>query len=490
MRRLFLILFFFISLTLTGATTYYVKNGGNDALDGKSIANAWATISKVNSFPSFTYGDSVLFKKGDTWREYISFAPPAGTASGRVVYSYYGTGNKPLFLGSKEENEDSDWADQGGNIWKNHDAQFDYGDGVGNLIFNGEESIGHKELTIGSVNAQGDWFWNDVERAVYLYSVGNPGTVYTDIECALDRTIITLGARDYITLDGLDVRYGGYHGIEGAYGNDNITIRNCHISYIGGCEFPDEMARVGNGIQFWQAATNILIEDNVIEEIYDDGITPQTSTTTTTFTVSINIYNNVVKNCRLGLHTFERAVNSTIAMNWYNNTIIGMGEEWGADQRPDSTFGARAIRLAGVTGTITYFNIKNNIFSDASYVCFYSYDPLPDIDFDYNLYYNSTGDIGRIESTVYSTLLDWQAETGQETHAVGGNPLFVSSTDYSLQSGSPAIDKGIDVGLSFNGSAPDIGAYESNYNHGVTFAKDANGNFIKDSNGNFIKIIQ
>ncbi|MFA6336135.1 MAG: right-handed parallel beta-helix repeat-containing protein, partial [Bacteroidales bacterium] len=228
---------------------YYVKNGGNDALDGLTDATAWATVAKVNGF-SFTADDSVLFKKGDIWREYISFVPPAGTASGRIVYSSYGTGNKPLFYGSKEENEDSDWTDQGGNIWKNADAQFNYGDGVGNLIFNGEESVGHKELTMGSVNAQGDWFWNDAERAVYLYSVGNPGTVYTDIECALDRTIITLGARDYITLDGLDVRYGGYHGIEGAYGNDNITIKNCHISFIGGCEFPDEMARVGNGIQF------------------------------------------------------------------------------------------------------------------------------------------------------------------------------------------------------------------------------------------------
>jgi hypothetical protein len=28
--------------------TYYVKNGGNDGLDGLSDGNAWATISKVN----------------------------------------------------------------------------------------------------------------------------------------------------------------------------------------------------------------------------------------------------------------------------------------------------------------------------------------------------------------------------------------------------------------------------------------------------------
>jgi hypothetical protein len=33
-------------------TTYYVKTGGNDNADGKSPANAWASISKVNAMAS------------------------------------------------------------------------------------------------------------------------------------------------------------------------------------------------------------------------------------------------------------------------------------------------------------------------------------------------------------------------------------------------------------------------------------------------------
>lgn len=40
------------------------------------------------------------------------------------------------------------------------------------------------------------------------------------------------------------------------------------------------------------------------------------------------------------------------------------------------------------------------------------------------------------------------------------NPLFVSSTNLHLQSGSPVINKGINVGLHFNGSAPDLGSFE------------------------------
>jgi hypothetical protein len=41
------------------------------------------------------------------------------------------------------------------------------------------------------------------------------------------------------------------------------------------------------------------------------------------------------------------------------------------------------------------------------------------------------------------------------------NPSFVSTTDFHLQSSSPVIDKGINVGLPYSGSAPDMGAFET-----------------------------
>lgn len=44
---------------------------------------------------------------------------------------------------------------------------------------------------------------------------------------------------------------------------------------------------------------------------------------------------------------------------------------------------------------------------------------------------------------------------------ITSSPLFVSSADYSLQPGSPCIDAGVNIGLPYNGSAPDIGKFES-----------------------------
>jgi len=55
---------------------------------------------------------------------------------------------------------------------------------------------------------------------------------------------------------------------------------------------------------------------------------------------------------------------------------------------------------------------------------------------------------------------DWHQPVGANT--VIGDPLFVdpANGDFHLQAGSPAIDRGLDVGLQYMGNAPDIGAYE------------------------------
>ncbi len=47
---------------------YGDATNGSDAKDGQFEANSWKIISKVKS-QSFSPGDSILFKRGDAWRE-------------------------------------------------------------------------------------------------------------------------------------------------------------------------------------------------------------------------------------------------------------------------------------------------------------------------------------------------------------------------------------------------------------------------------------
>jgi hypothetical protein len=71
------LMFAFMQCSEVAGTKYYISNStGNDRLDGRTEMTAWKTIAKVNS-KSFLPGDSILFKKGDVWRETL-IVPSSG----------------------------------------------------------------------------------------------------------------------------------------------------------------------------------------------------------------------------------------------------------------------------------------------------------------------------------------------------------------------------------------------------------------------------
>lgn len=116
MKRLLFIPFILITLTAS-ATNYYIKNGGDDQAAGTSDEAAWATISKVNSFwaaGTFAPGDSILFKRGDSWYGTIVVAEP-GTSGNPIVIGAYGTGEKPVITGFTTL---TNWSLYNGNIYE------------------------------------------------------------------------------------------------------------------------------------------------------------------------------------------------------------------------------------------------------------------------------------------------------------------------------------------------------------------------------------
>lgn len=89
------------------ASIYYVDSvNGADTATGLTMANAWKTLTKVNSI-TFQPGDSLLFKRGCTWTGTVSFKG-SGTSTAPISVDCYdstgvvgstGTGALPLFAG-------------------------------------------------------------------------------------------------------------------------------------------------------------------------------------------------------------------------------------------------------------------------------------------------------------------------------------------------------------------------------------------------------
>jgi hypothetical protein len=204
--------------------TYFVKNGGNDNNSGLSDALAWATVHKVNGF-SFKAGDSILFKRGNTWRETLSISQ-SGSAGGRITYGAYGKGEKPIFDGLREVpgwKTPGNWTIAGTNQWR---LQWVTTQTRMRLWLNGVEAkqCGIRYTFKKSSNVTADMPWSWIDNYLYIYSKTNPANTFTGITTPSQSDWLNASEKNYFTLQNLDVRGWYSTGINGC---TDFIIENC-----------------------------------------------------------------------------------------------------------------------------------------------------------------------------------------------------------------------------------------------------------------------
>lgn len=99
--------------------TYYIDTAGSDSNNGTSTGTPWQTLTKVNA-TTFSPGDSVLFKCGQSWQGSIT-VNQSGTAGNIITFGKYSTGANPLISGYITTLSAS-WSNQGGGIWSYNNA--------------------------------------------------------------------------------------------------------------------------------------------------------------------------------------------------------------------------------------------------------------------------------------------------------------------------------------------------------------------------------
>lgn len=226
-----------------GVSTYYVKVGGSDALDGLSPANAWATVAKVNAAQGT--GNTVLFNKGDTWREVLA------AASG-MTYSSFGAGAKPIINGTRIA---TGWAGAGPTYTVAVTA-------APNQVFVNGVRAPHG-ASAGTLTA-GQWFWAANVLTYRPVVNSNPDTQGLLVESDDPATLyygVYINAAVGVTVDGLNTKQ---HAVGGIFGeNSTAAIRN---NLVEKC--------YRHGIAYFDAVNNKTwtIEDNVIDNVGGAGI--------------------------------------------------------------------------------------------------------------------------------------------------------------------------------------------------------------------------
>lgn len=281
--------------------------------------------------------------------------------------------------------------------------------------------------------------------------------------------------------DGLEIYNNEFHG-----GENPIDIGGHKLPYSTGISIHDNLFQPisGNGFSGGTTHSRLAI---VIEEYFTDGvviynnhfvgwqacISVGDAPSTLCDIKNVSIYNNLMEDVGADgagyyngviMIQVERVGNNLSNINIYNNTIVS-----------DNLVNCNALSIAigkksGNTpvagGTLTNLNFKNNImmyFKNKGPIQITNCGAIIGLHIENNLAYNAAN---------YNILpYNWPYANGTMTNYTYLNnipvsnitqqlPQFVSSSDFHLQSGSPAINAGVDVGLPYLGIAPDIGAFE------------------------------
>ena len=339
---------------ITG-TKYYVSASGNDCNDGLSAETAFLTASKLDEL-ELKEGDAVLFERGSTFRLTHQIM-----ASDGITYGSYGNGKKPELLGSpKNFAKNTKWLPAVGknNVWW---TSFPYQEAY-NIVF-------EKGKYFGKLKGKGDTWCEEFQFAhdliagvLYLYSEkGDPSTVYSDIEVCPSNVAFSIPFDICnVTVDNLCIKYFAGGGVSGGARNNNISVTNCEIGFIGGVLARTLNVRMGNAVGMWAGNIDLCVDHNWIYQTFDTAISPQGRYGLDY--KNISFCDNLLEFNGVDFEWFDRAGAEFCGFKCDGNIMRFTSLGWG--NRLDDA-GIRGIegciRAYTVDQTFTNFSFKNNI---------------------------------------------------------------------------------------------------------------------------------
>lgn len=229
---------------------------------------------------------------------------------------------------------------------------------------------------------------------MYIKANKNPYLIYGKMKLATKKNLIEISSN--VELENIHLQGSSAHGIvKKTYTIENVFVHNCVIEKIGGAwqhGFSNEnKVRYGNGIEFWCGASNIFLENNVISDIYDAGITFQGD--------DKKFYNiiakeNIIKNTCYSFELWSSGNSSGMEnVKIYNNYSINEGKGWGQSVRLNPYNSANFVFYGFGNNAKMDINIYNNHLFNSTrlyYVLYSIQDRFKsEINIDNNYYFNN-----------------------------------------------------------------------------------------------------
>jgi hypothetical protein len=417
--------------------TFYVDaTRGNDSNPG-TIAAPWRTIGKINSTP-FLPGDSILFKRGEVWKERLSFTS-SGTSNNNIIIGAYGTGNLPVIDGNKNTIPGTAGVSLVaivGNYVYMSDIEIRYASDVG-LTLDGQHDTAHGIYVHhnyhGGIRVDGDY--GIVEYCTAYYnSLWNefgvdPNHYSTGITAARNPNYAILRHNTVYMTWGIGI---STYEANGAIIEDNISYDNwgpnAYISNATNVLFQRNFIYLTGAMNPYNS-----VQDGI--QIGDEIASPVLS--------NITIINNIVYHTNRNLYCLRGYNHSYTNVLIANNSFVNSLEVSGVQIRSE------------ITWTNSRF-VNNIVQQDGTFPEIIVQDSASGLTFDHNLW-------SKTPQAVASGVGD-----------IVGNPLlYMAGSPYEVgyfrpTSLSPALNAGVplaevvdDYGGMARDANPDIGAFET-----------------------------
>jgi hypothetical protein len=465
--------------------TYYVDSaadaGGNGTTTALTGANcAFKTLAQVNA-KAFSPGDFCLFNRGQTW---VGTLTPgdSGTYGHNITYGAYGSGAQPII--------DATDLSYGINGIKDYITITDFA-----LKYARVAGVGHSRFDGSVEHATPGWVIQNCTLTECSIMAFGPNTIIQDNVltgpngASADAGAITVRGLVASNCQVLRNTVSGFaeRGIWFLIGASSPTVSDNIVHDISGGEgygidfdgygqlITGVVTCTGNtvynvaplwGIYMENCSGGSVIKNNLVYNCTDAGIAymnyfafPGHYVDQRGNNIGGQVSYNVIYGCNKGLYA-----ESVSGIDFWNNVV-------------DDPAGAtpKGIGIAAASPAYTTdIDIRNNVFgSGLTYVCSIPGNTWTDViaAFDYNAVEDIT--IMYEHGDSHSLNLATLQAGGKATHCFTTDPAFIDGPNhnYALDTGSPCIDTGVNVGLTndFNGDeifgVPDIGAYEYGSTH-------------------------
>jgi hypothetical protein len=426
---------------------YYVSPAGSDSNDGKTATTPFKTIQKAANLAK---AGSTVYLAGGVYQQQLSINV-SGTADQPITFR--GDPNAPAYIQQGGSNSaivtiqnQSHIRLYGISVGKvtKKDAQgiliTATSSGIVTDIELNHVTVAEVAWTATRTKVPGD---NDNAQGIIIYGAGKAqANAVSNIR--IDSCTITnnvTGFSEAVSLDGNIDGFSITHcevynntnigiALIGNYGtSSNASLDQARNGVVSQNYSHDNVADYAtSGGIYVDGARDIKIERNWCQgNGYGIEVGAEENGSATNITVVANV---LVGNKETGLAiggynsgTSGQVLNSSIFNNtFYKNGTSSSGGEIAMTKASNCVF-------------------SNNIFYTSGSQLFYveKITPQANNTFDYNTWFTPGGSVSvSWAGKSYTSFAKYQSGTSQDAHSINKDPLFLSATDYHLQSGSPS----------------------------------------------------